>query len=219
MARRGALIVDHADVLVAAASVEALREVAYELQHRPGLVLASAGLAAYRAVCSAAAAEADDARDPATASECTTDATGDARVPPAPPAMVRVRVRGLEPVTPLSQLKSNYVGRLVSVRGTVLRVGYIKPLVTRMAFECNRCGATLLQPLPDGRFQTPSRCTGDRCKSRSFTPLRRSPHIATIDWQTIRCAAPLQRRPAARPCDRRRGGRRETQRAGDCQRQ
>lgn len=85
------------------------------------------------------------------------------------------------------------------MRGTVVRVGNIKPYVTKLAFECNKCGleqalaltdgATLLfyrSPcarrtndsvrcmLRAGKFESPARCENRDCRSQSFAPLRAS---------------------------------------------
>ena len=46
-------------------------------------------------------------------------------------------------------------GRLVSIRGTVLRVSGIRPLVLQMDFACSKCGTTMTCPFPDGKFTPP----------------------------------------------------------------
>ena len=40
----------------------------------------------------------------------------------------------------IQNLKNVFTGKLVSIRGTVVRVSNVKPLVTKMAFTCNSCG-------------------------------------------------------------------------------
>ena len=46
-------------------------------------------------------------------------------------------------------------GRLVSIRGTVLRVSGIRPLVLQIDFACSKCGTTMTCPFPDGKFTPP----------------------------------------------------------------
>ena len=116
------------------------------------------------------------------------------------------------PLTPLRNLKSNFVGmpspfwchssswflphaidKFVALRGNVVRVSSIKPLVTSMAFDCPRCGnrttvkfSGLLLRMNafswlvflDGRYNPPSACEG-KCKNKFMNPDRKS---ATNHW-------------------------------------
>lgn len=79
----------------------------------------------------------------------------------------------------------NYIAeRLVSVRGTVVKVSTVKPLVVQMSFACTKCGTTIVRDFPDGKFSPPSVCVIHGCKSRSFNPIRSS--ARPIDFQKIR---------------------------------
>ena len=52
-----------------------------------------------------------------------------------------------------------FAGRLVSVRGTVVRVSGIRPLVVQMDFACSKCGTATSCSFPDGKFTPPqARC-------------------------------------------------------------
>lgn len=54
-------------------------------------------------------------------------------------------------VLPLIQHFSNNKGKFVAIRGTVVRVSNIRPLVTQMLFRCTRCGSgSQILALPDG---------------------------------------------------------------------
>jgi hypothetical protein len=79
---------------------------------------------------------------------------------------------------------SVYVGRLVTIRGTVVRASNIKPLVTDLDFLCSKCGEMATERLVDGIYQPPTSCRGDGCRSRTFLPQRKS--AKTIDWQKLR---------------------------------
>lgn len=74
--------------------------------------------------------------------------------------------------------------RLVSVRGTVVKVSTVKPLVIQMSFTCSKCGNTIARDFPDGKFSPPSSCGTHGCKSRIFNPIRSS--AIPIDFQKIR---------------------------------
>jgi DNA replicative helicase MCM subunit Mcm2 (Cdc46/Mcm family) len=62
-----------------------------------------------------------------------------------------------------------YTGKFVSIRGTVVRVSNIKPLVLRMNFKCSRCQAELTQIFVDGKFSMPTKCTTSQCRSKTYT--------------------------------------------------
>lgn len=99
---------------------------------------------------------------------------------------VTIRIYNYVPITPLKHLKANYIGKFISVKGTVVRVGNIKPFVQKMAFTCTRCEEMQVLTLPDGKYYPPTRCTNEECRSKSFLPCRRSEETQTIDFQTIR---------------------------------
>ncbi|KAJ0476592.1 putative DNA helicase [Helianthus annuus] len=89
-----------------------------------------------------------------------------------------------ESMIALKNLKAAYIERLVSVRGTVIKVSTVKPLVVQMSFVCTKCGTTIARDFPDGKFSPPSVCVIHGCKSRSFNPIRSS--ARPIDFQKIR---------------------------------
>lgn len=78
------------------------------------------------------------------------------------------------------------LGKFIALKGTVARVGAVKPFCTKLAFTCTSCGNVFAIGLPDGRFVTPSICTFPGCQSYAFTPNRTHRLTQTIDWQQIR---------------------------------
>nr|CAD7399794.1 unnamed protein product [Timema poppensis] len=121
-------------------------------------------------------------------------------IPPIKLPIIRARPTNFEPVTELKNLKASYYGKLVSVRGTIIRVGNVKILCTWMAFLCNSCRAMQCIKQPEGIFTEPTSCSNDDCRSRTFSPLISSPYTQTVNWQSVR----LQELVAD---DRREGGR------------
>lgn len=67
------------------------------------------------------------------------------------------RLYNYEPVTPLRTLRASVFGRLVCVKGTVVRVSNIRPLCIRMAFSCLGCSQTQSLPLQHGKYATPTK--------------------------------------------------------------
>lgn len=74
--------------------------------------------------------------------------------------------------------------KLVSVRGTVVKVSNVRPLVVQMNFNCAKCKYSILRIFPDGKFSPPTVCSLNGCKSRTFNPIRSS--ARAIDFQKIR---------------------------------
>ncbi|KAI4300231.1 hypothetical protein L6164_033629 [Bauhinia variegata] len=89
-----------------------------------------------------------------------------------------------ETMIALKNLKAAYIDKLVSVRGTVVKVSTVRPLVVRMSFECGKCKQSITRIFPDGKFSPPSTCNLNGCKSKVFIPVRST--AQTIDFQKIR---------------------------------
>ncbi|PIK54156.1 putative DNA replication licensing factor MCM8 isoform 2 [Apostichopus japonicus] len=99
---------------------------------------------------------------------------------------IHARIVNFEPIASLKNLKANYYGKFVSIKGTVVRVSNIKPFCTKMAFECNLCGDIQVVCLPDGKYTLPTKCLASGCRGRSFSPKQSSHLTETVDWQIIK---------------------------------
>ncbi|XP_009073390.1 PREDICTED: DNA helicase MCM8 [Acanthisitta chloris] len=100
--------------------------------------------------------------------------------------LIHARVYNYDPLTQLKNVRANCYGKYIALRGTVVRVSNIKPLCTKLAFVCGTCGDVQCVPLPDGKYQLPSKCLVPECRGRSFTADRSSPLTTTVDWQSIK---------------------------------
>ncbi|OWM82376.1 hypothetical protein CDL15_Pgr001950 [Punica granatum] len=89
-----------------------------------------------------------------------------------------------ESMIALKNLKAAYIDKLISVRGTVVKVSTVRPLVVRMSFDCAKCKTSISRIFPDGKFSPPAICNLHGCKSRSFIPIRTT--AQAIDFQKIR---------------------------------
>ncbi|CAG9796545.1 unnamed protein product [Diatraea saccharalis] len=98
---------------------------------------------------------------------------------------IKVRVLNHQPVIPLSNLKANYYGKLVTIKGTVIRVGSVGLICTSMAFECSSCHGIQAIVQPQGVFTAPQVCPNCRGGSR-YDPLQSSPFTNTTDWQVAK---------------------------------
>jgi DNA helicase MCM8 len=97
---------------------------------------------------------------------------------------INVRLFNFYEPTQIKHLKASSIGRFVQIKGTVIRVSNIKPVVTQMKFTCAKCKAKQHIFLNDGKFVTPTKCLNLLCKSKIFLPDRSS--AITVDWQKIR---------------------------------
>ncbi|KAJ2165464.1 hypothetical protein GGH15_003349 [Coemansia sp. RSA 562] len=100
---------------------------------------------------------------------------------------LHIRLLHHEPLTHMKSLKSSLVGKLVTVRGTVVRTSPIKPLLVQAQYACLRCGVTQVVKIIEGKHEAPSKCVTQGCKSRVFDIERAAESgTRTVDWQQIR---------------------------------
>eukprot|EP01118_Nematostelium_gracile_P001084 TRINITY_DN1109_c0_g1_i1.p1 TRINITY_DN1109_c0_g1~~TRINITY_DN1109_c0_g1_i1.p1 ORF type:complete len:629 (+),score=144.99 TRINITY_DN1109_c0_g1_i1:341-2227(+) len=99
-------------------------------------------------------------------------------------------------VTPIRQLKSHLVTKFVTIRGTVVRVGNLKPMVSQMNFRCSRCDIVMSCFFEDGKFKNPEKCVGNNCRSKVFEPIFSS--AVTSDWQRLRLQELLDKKDPGR---------------------
>ena len=78
---------------------------------------------------------------------------------------VTVRIRGIPYVTPLRELSSRHIGKLVMIEGIVIRATTLRPLVTRAVFKCRRCDQLIEVPQTGTYLTSPSKCTNPDCKA------------------------------------------------------
>ncbi|KAF6215201.1 hypothetical protein GE061_009953 [Apolygus lucorum] len=99
---------------------------------------------------------------------------------------LRIRIVHYQPVIPLRDIKAALFGKLITIRGTVIRVGPTRLLCTRMGFACVICRQPQAITLKDGAYGTPKSCPADECRSKTFLPLCSSPLTQTKNLQIIK---------------------------------
>ncbi|RCV17352.1 hypothetical protein SETIT_3G213500v2 [Setaria italica] len=97
---------------------------------------------------------------------------------------VNIRLYNTGATIALKKLKAAFIKKLVTVRGTVVKVSTVKPLVLELEFRCMKCGKENPRVFCDGKFSPPMSCTIQGCRSRTFTPDRSSAKL--MDFQKIR---------------------------------
>ncbi|XP_037526875.1 DNA helicase MCM8 [Rhipicephalus sanguineus] len=97
-----------------------------------------------------------------------------------------VRIAGFGPLTPLRDVRSMTCGRMVAVRGTVVRASEVKPQYRAIGFTCSGCGTEQSVAQPGGYFTVPTCCPERGCRSRTFQEQATSPLTQLVDWQSLR---------------------------------
>lgn len=66
---------------------------------------------------------------------------------------------------PLSvrQVKGDFIGQLITVRGIITRVSDVKPAVTVIAYTCDQCGYEVFQEVNSRTFTPLTECTSKEC--------------------------------------------------------
>lgn len=174
--RQGSILVDYTDLTGDQAVTRALPDLSRELKEQPEMILNCLGVAIHQVLTTDLEKQA-------------TELQGE-ELPGTTPVVniphISARLYNYEPLTPLRMLRASVFGRLVCVRGTVVRVSNIRPLCTRMAFKCLCCSHAQSLPLQHGSYATPTKCAQPNCRSRTFVPCRSSPLTQTVDWQIIK---------------------------------
>lgn len=62
------------------------------------------------------------------------------------------------------QIKANSIGRLVNVKGVVIRATEVKPMLQVATYTCDRCGAETYQPIESATFMPIEMCQSQDCQ-------------------------------------------------------
>ncbi|XP_050098678.1 DNA helicase MCM8 isoform X2 [Anopheles aquasalis] len=99
---------------------------------------------------------------------------------------IRPRLVGFGPEVTIGSIKVSSFGKLVSVRGTIIRAGPSQIMNTWCAFRCASCGNEQAVQQKDGIYTTPTSCHSG-CKARSnFIFLQQSLFTRMESYQSIR---------------------------------
>ncbi|KAL4224835.1 DNA replication licensing factor mcm8 [Mactra antiquata] len=174
---KGSFTVDFKELFADTVICDSISDLQTKLKESPENVLSCLGLAMHQHISHKRLREAREATEE-SGCEITPE---DYHVP-----VIHARIFNFTTPISLKNLKANYYGKFVSVKGTVVRVSNIKPQCTVLAFECSNCSNVQTVLLPDGRYTVPTSCPSGDCRGKIFQPLRSSNLTETIDWQTIR---------------------------------
>jgi len=108
--------------------------------------------------------------------------------------IVNVRLRGLPVTTPMRNIGSEHIGKLIMLEGIIVRATPASPMITRAAFKCRRCG-TITYVNQTGQFiRAPFKCSDPTCsRTGAFELVQENSEF--IDSQQMR----IQERPEDLP--------------------
>ena len=102
---------------------------------------------------------------------------------------VRARLFNYRKITSLKKIRAAHFGKLVAVRGTVVRASNVKPMCFALTFKCRTCQGVMTYPQTDGKYELPHRCilykNESRCSGNKFEPIRGSFRNVFVPWQSI----------------------------------
>lgn len=79
---------------------------------------------------------------------------------------VNIRLRNLPDETPLRRIGADHIGRLLMVKGIIVRASGVQPFVESAAFRCTSCGEIIIMKQKDEFLKTPQQCPSVGCGSR-----------------------------------------------------
>ncbi|PYH87445.1 MCM-domain-containing protein [Aspergillus ellipticus CBS 707.79] len=96
-----------------------------------------------------------------------------------PPELTRRYTINFKPLTPsassneqskaiaVRNVRAEYIGALITVRGITTRVSDVKPAVEINAYTCDRCGCEVFQPVTTKQFLPMSECKSPECETNN----------------------------------------------------
>lgn len=100
--------------------------------------------------------------------------------------LMHMRLFNVEPVRQIKDLKANLFEKLVTLKGTVIKISTPRLYCQYLAFKCGTCECIQVLKQIDGNYTLPIKCLSKGCKSHNFTPQLTSPYTRTINFQTIK---------------------------------
>ncbi|XP_074039744.1 DNA helicase MCM8 isoform X3 [Leptinotarsa decemlineata] len=101
--------------------------------------------------------------------------------------MIQARISNVEPILQLKDLRVNCYGKLVTVKGTVIKAGHVKLMCQYMTFSCSICSGTQIVKQVDGTYTPPTKCQTVGCRAQSnFNAEPMSNFNRTMSWQSIK---------------------------------
>lgn len=92
---------------------------------------------------------------------------------------------GFPLVSKIRDLRTDRIGKLMSVSGTVTRTSEVRPELSRATFICEACRAVVTEVEQVFRYTEPSQCPNEICRNQKNWRLNIS-QSSFVDWQKVR---------------------------------
>lgn len=93
---------------------------------------------------------------------------------------IQVRLMHVSPKLNMMDIKTGSVGKLITVKGHVVKARAKRLRVATADFICSKCGACVIHSFDRGRYSIPTKCISQGCKSRTFTMNRAMAHYTNV---------------------------------------
>ena len=98
-----------------------------------------------------------------------------------------VAIHNLPVTFPVRNLRTDKIGQLSSVSGTVTRTSEVRPELLIGSFRCNKCGLLAENVHQQYHFTRPTLCRNPRCKNASSLQFLLETRTSQfVDWQKLR---------------------------------
>eukprot|EP00522_Entomoneis_paludosa_P001942 CAMPEP_0172471836 /NCGR_PEP_ID=MMETSP1065-20121228/68020_1 /TAXON_ID=265537 /ORGANISM="Amphiprora paludosa, Strain CCMP125" /LENGTH=954 /DNA_ID=CAMNT_0013229951 /DNA_START=9 /DNA_END=2873 /DNA_ORIENTATION=- len=95
-----------------------------------------------------------------------------------------VRFLHVGPTVNMMNVKTSFVGKLISIKGHIVKARAKRLRLATAEFNCHKCGASITHAFEDGRYSMPTACQMENCSSRTFSFNRSSARY--INMQELR---------------------------------
>ncbi len=97
-----------------------------------------------------------------------------------------VRITNLPIITPLREIRSAHLRKLIMVDGIVVRATNVRPLLKKGVFRCSVCGALMeIEQASSLKIEIPKRCRNPACKASGSKLVLDYENSDYIDYQVI----------------------------------
>ncbi|GMH62323.1 hypothetical protein TL16_g03452 [Triparma laevis f. inornata] len=96
-----------------------------------------------------------------------------------------VSLYNLPEIMAVRSLRTDKIGHICSVMGTVTRTSDVRPELLTGCFRCGKCGHTLSDVEQQFQYTQPTMCTNPRCDNRNDWTLETN-ESTFVDWQRLR---------------------------------
>ncbi|XP_057667383.1 DNA helicase MCM8-like isoform X4 [Diorhabda carinulata] len=104
---------------------------------------------------------------------------------------ITARICNVEPFLHLRELRFQYIGKLVTIKGTVIKTSDVKLIAQYLTFTCSNCFGTQISKQPDNVYTVPLRCKTKDCKAKTnFSVELDSPYDKFVSWQSVKIQEP-----------------------------